>query len=85
MTRKYLTDLAERTVATYIETLTGLLIVGWADFGDVASFLDFGTSAAVAAVPAALAIIKGGLARLRGDRENPSLVAPPIRTTIDGH
>ena len=58
MTRKYLTDLAERTAATYIETLTGLLIVGWADFGDVASFLDFGTSAAIAAVPAATVVVR---------------------------
>ena len=78
MTRKYLTDLAERTVATYIETLAGLLIVGWADFGDVADFLDFGTSAAIAAVPAALAVIKAGMARQRGDRDTASLILPPV-------
>ena len=82
MTRKYLIDLAERTAATYVETLCGLLIVGWADFTDIAHALDFGTSAAVAAVPAGLAVVKGGLARFRGDRENPSLVSPPIRTTL---
>lgn len=84
MTRKYLIDLAERVGATYVETLVGLLVVGWGDFGAVSDFLDLGTSAAVAAVPAALAVLKGGLARLRGDRENPSLVAPPIRRTLDG-
>jgi hypothetical protein len=83
MTRKYLLDLAERTAATYLETLLGLLLVGWADWGTVSEFLDFGTSAAVAAVPAGLAVLKGGLARLRGDRENPSLVAPPIRSELD--
>ena len=82
--RKYLLDLLERVVATYVETLAGLLIVGWTDFTDIAGFLDFGTSAAVAAVPAALAVVKGGLARFRGDRENPSLVSPPIRTTLQG-
>ena len=83
MTKKFLIDLAERVVATYVETLIGLLLVGWSDFADLGSFLDFGTSAAVAAAPAALAVLKGGLARLRGDRENPSLVAPPIRTTLE--
>lgn len=82
--RKYLLDLLERTVATYVETLLGLLIVGWGDFGAVSDFLDLGTSAAIAAAPAALAVLKGGIARFRGDRENPSLVAPPIRTTLEG-
>ena len=81
--KKYLLDLAERVLATYFETLVGLLIVDWADFTDISHFLDFGTSAAVAAIPAALAVLKGGLARFRGDRENPSLVAPPIRTTLE--
>lgn len=84
MTRKYLIDLAERVAATYVETLIGLLIVGWGDFGAVSDFLDLGTSAAIAAAPAALAVLKGGLARFRGDKENPSLVAPPIRTTLTG-
>lgn len=82
--RKYLIDLAERVAATYAEALIGLLIVGWGDFGAVSDFLDLGTSAAVAAVPAALAVLKGGIARFRGDRENPSLVAPPIRTSLEG-
>lgn len=84
MTRKYLIDLAERVAATYVETLIGLLIIDWADATDAAAFLDLGTSAAIAAVPAGLAVLKGGLARFRGDRENPSLVAPPIRTTLEG-
>lgn len=84
MTRKYLIDLAERVAAAYVETLLGLLLVGWADFADLGDFLDLGTSAAIAAAPAALAVLKGGIARLRGDRESPSLVAPPIRTTLSG-
>ena len=79
MTRKYLTDLAERTIATYIETLAGLLIAGWADFTSASDFLDVGTSAAIAAVPAALAIVKGGFAKARGDREDASLLLPSVR------
>jgi hypothetical protein len=82
MNRRYLLDLAERTAATYVETLCGLLIVGWADWTSVGDALDFGTSAAVAAVPAALAVVKGGLARLRGDKQEASLLPVPIRPQL---
>lgn len=83
MTRKYLIDLAERVAATYAETLIGLLIASWADVAELGA-LSVLETAAIAAIPAGLAVLKGGLARFRGDRENPSLVAPPIRTTLDG-
>lgn len=82
MTRKYLLDLAERTVATFFETFLGLLIASWADVAELGA-LSVLETAAIAAIPAALAVLKGGLARFRGDRENPSLVAPPIRTSLD--
>ncbi|HET7736442.1 MAG TPA: hypothetical protein VFK52_10730 [Nocardioidaceae bacterium] len=83
MTRKYLIDLAERVLATYFETFLGLLIAAWADVATI-GLLSVAELAAVAALPAALAVAKGGVARFRGDRENPSLVAPPIRTTLEG-
>lgn len=76
MSSRFLRDLAERVVATYIETLSGLMIVGWADFTRVSDFLDFGTSAAVAAVPAALAVLKAGFAKVRGDDDDASLLLP---------
>lgn len=78
MTRRFLLDLVERTAATYVETLCGLLIAGWADVADL-GILSVAETAAVAAVPAALAVVKAGAARLRGDREDASLVQPPLR------
>lgn len=77
-TKRYLLDLCERTVATYIETLLGLLLLGWADVTSASAALDLGTSAALAAAPAALAVVKSGLARLRGDREAASMLSVPL-------
>ena len=82
MTAKYLIDLAERTIATYLETFLGLLLASWADVANL-GVLSVAETAGLAAIPAALAVVKGGLARFRGDRENPSLVAPPIRTVLE--
>lgn len=79
MTRRYLIDLAERTAATYVEVLVGLLLVSWADITSAADVLGLGTSAALAAVPAALAVVKAGLARWRGDRQDASLIQPRLR------
>lgn len=84
MTRKYLLDLAERVASTYVQALCGLLIASWADVGELGA-LSVLETAGIAAVPAGLAVLKGGLARFRGDRENPSLVSPPIRTTLTDH
>lgn len=81
MTRKYLIDLAERAGATAVEAFIGFLLM---DEAAGVIHLDTVEKAGWAAAFAALAVVKGGLARLRGDRENPSLVAPPIRTTITG-
>lgn len=51
-------DVAERTVLTYLEALLGLLLAGAAT--DIVDFT-FLQSAAIAAVPAALTVIKGAI------------------------
>lgn len=52
-------DVAERTVATWAQTFLGLLLAGWTtDAVD----LTLVQSAAVAAIPAALAVLKGAIA-----------------------
>ncbi|MFF4752644.1 hypothetical protein [Streptomyces sp. NPDC001270] len=57
---KFFTDLAERTVATYLEAFLGLLLAS--------SVVDLSTAkaAAVAAIPAGLAVVKGALSSLIG-------------------
>ncbi|MFL4904807.1 hypothetical protein ACJ6WF_16870 [Streptomyces sp. MMS24-I2-30] len=57
---KFLTDLAERTISTYLETLLGLLLAS--------SVVDLSAAkaAAVAAIPAGLAVIKGALSGFLG-------------------
>ena len=54
-------DIAERTVATYAEAYIGLLLVSGA------TNLSLLKSAAVAAIPAGLAVVKGALASFLGD------------------
>jgi hypothetical protein len=80
MTRKYLIDLAERVFASFVEGFATLILMD--QTGAVS--LDLAEQAFWAGVIAALAVLKGAAARFRGDKENPSLVAPPIRTTLDG-
>lgn len=71
--RIFLVDLAERAIATYVEAFLGLLIVsGVTDLSTL-------RTAAVAAVPAGLSVVKAGLARLIGDRESASM-SPEIRS-----
>ncbi|MER6531144.1 hypothetical protein [Streptomyces sp. NPDC001508] len=57
---KFFTDLAERTIATYLEAFLGLLLAS--------SIVDLSTAkaAAVAAIPAGLAVVKGALSSLVG-------------------
>lgn len=57
---KFFIDLAERTAATYVEAFLGLLLAG--------SIVDLSTAraAAVAAIPAALAVLKGTLSGFIG-------------------
>ncbi|MFJ5923841.1 hypothetical protein ACIQF6_14710 [Kitasatospora sp. NPDC092948] len=57
---RFLVDLAERTSATYAEALIGLLLVGGI------TSLSAAESAAVAAIPAGLAVVKGALSSFLG-------------------
>lgn len=53
-------DTVERTAATWAQTFLGLLIAGWTtDAIDLAVV----QSAAIAAIPAALAVLKAAIAR----------------------
>lgn len=75
--KRFYIDLAERVGATYVEVLVGLLIAGWADVGELGAW-SVAETAAIAAVPAGLAVLKGGLASFRGDRDDASLAQPPL-------
>jgi hypothetical protein len=69
MTKKYLLDVAERAVATYLQTVIGLLLV--ADGLDI----DKVTAIMVAGIPAALSVLKSALAGLYGNTDSASLHA----------
>ena len=75
-TRKnFIVDLLERTIATYAEAFLGLLIAS--GLGTPADRMALLEKAAVAAIPAALAVAKAGLAKFRGDPNTASLADPP--------
>lgn len=67
---KFVIDAAERVALTYIEAFVGLLIADGLSPFDV----DALTAAAVAAVPAALAMLKVVLASKVGQPDSASLV-----------
>ncbi|MFJ3793911.1 holin [Kitasatospora sp. NPDC090091] len=67
---KYLLDLAERTLATYVVTLLGLLTASGFDLTDLGAM----RAAAIAAIPAALSLVKGALATLVGDPNSAALL-----------
>lgn len=68
MNRKFFTDLLERTVATYVEVVIGLLLVaGPLDLDKIEVSL-------VAAIPAALAVVKSALASRVGNKGDASLL-----------
>jgi hypothetical protein len=60
---RYLLDLAERTGATYLVTFLGLLTTNGFDLTDLSAV----KAALVAAVPAALTVVKGSLAAFVGE------------------
>lgn len=66
----WLRDAVERTLATYVQALAGLLIAGWSDMVDVGTL----RAAAVAAIPAGLAVLKAAIARRFGDPESAALI-----------
>ncbi len=61
---RLLLDIAERTVAAYVTTLLGLLLADGVDLTSLSAV----KAAAVAALPAALSVLKGALGALAGDR-----------------
>lgn len=67
----WLIDAAERTAATYVQAFVGLLIAGWGDVLDVSTL----RAAAIAAIPAGLAVLKSALARRVGDPDTGGIVA----------
>jgi hypothetical protein len=80
MNQRYVRDLAERVIATYLEAFIGLLLLEWTDVMNAGALLSTGRSAAYAAAPTALAVIKGALARGVHDPGTASLVdvTPPV-------
>ncbi|HEY1119905.1 MAG TPA: hypothetical protein VGE43_19475 [Acidimicrobiales bacterium] len=72
MSKQWLIDTIERTVATYLEVLFGLLIAQW-----TTDKLDFTllSTAALAAVPAALTVLKSAIAELRDGTVSPASLA----------
>ncbi len=63
---KYIKSLAELTGATYASSFLGLLLASGFDLTDISTV----KAAAVAAVPAALAVIYGALAQFVGNRDS---------------
>lgn len=73
--KNFIVDLIERTIATYAETFLGLLIAS--GLGTPADRMALLEKAAIAAIPAALAVAKAGLAKFKGDPNSASLADPP--------
>ena len=80
---RLLADIAERAVLTYIEAFLGLLLAsGTTDLVDLSTL----QSAAVAALPAALAVVKGAVGTLLGRSGTASWLparTDPASTTIN--
>lgn len=66
----YFKDLAYRTVATYVETVLGLVTAIGFDVLDMSAW----KAAGVAALPAAFAVVKGGMAYFVGNQQQAALV-----------
>ncbi|MBO1414256.1 holin [Streptomyces sp. FH025] len=69
--RKFTIDLAERTVATYAAAFLGLLLANGFDLTSITAL----KAAAVAALPAALTVVKGAVATFVGDPKSAALLA----------
>jgi hypothetical protein len=74
MNTVWLKDVAERTVATYAQAFIGLLLAGWTTDAVDLSLVQ---AAAVSAVPAALAVLKGALAS-----KVPGTISPASLTEV---
>ncbi|NUS16302.1 MAG: hypothetical protein HOY69_33710 [Streptomyces sp.] len=67
---KFWLDLTERTAATYAVALLGLLLADGVDLTSIGAL----KAAAVAAIPAALTVLKGAIASLIGDSSSAALL-----------
>ncbi len=47
-----------RAIRTYLQVVVGLLIVSWADIGNLSDAITWGKAALIASVPAGLALIQ---------------------------
>ncbi|MCC3769454.1 hypothetical protein [Streptomyces sp. UNOC14_S4] len=74
-TPRFLPNLAERTVATHFKAFLGLLLAG------TVTDLSTAKAAAVSALPAALAIVKGTLSGVLGRTGTASLLPTPKART----
>ncbi|GAA0375118.1 holin [Streptomyces olivoreticuli] len=63
LSKKVLIDILERTLAAYVTTFLGLLIADGFDLTSVSAL----KAAAIAALPAALSVIKGAIGSRFGD------------------
>lgn len=72
MSKQWLIDTIERAVATYVEVFLGLLIAGWTTDKIDLSVL---STAAISAVPTALAVVKAALAEWKGGTISPASLA----------
>jgi hypothetical protein len=68
MDTAWMRDTLERTIATYLQALIGLLIASWSGAIDLATL----QTAAWAAIPAALAVLKAAIASRVGDTVSPA-------------
>lgn len=68
---KYYRDLAEQTAASYLLTFLGLLLTDGMDLTSVSAL----KAAAVAAIPAALMVVKGAAARKVGDPDSANFLS----------
>ncbi|GGP64658.1 holin [Streptomyces sp. L500] len=66
MNRKVLLDIAERTLAAYVTTFLGIIIADGFDLTSISAL----KAAAVAALPAALSVIKGAIGSRFGDKNS---------------
>ncbi|MFF4157987.1 holin [Streptomyces sp. NPDC001678] len=66
MDRKVLLDIAERTLAAYVTTFLGIVIADGFDLTSISAL----KAAAIAALPAALSVIKGAIGSRFGDKSS---------------
>lgn len=74
MTTQWMRDTIERTLATYVQALIGLLIASWSGAIDLAAV----QTAAWAAIPAALAVIKAAVAARVDNTVSPASLAHTV-------